>query len=194
MRRCPNLHQSGMGCWTYHCDMQTHSSPQKQRWVSWLHVMCVQDRPRKERLCAEQLAKPCLHHFSWSHIIYHLWLEKVSVLQPVHRQCLEMGQLVLSSFLSPLVSGSRKFKSNITGCTSCFSQLGHREGCGEKHGGTGQRKRKRKEKVSCVLRGSRSPFRLERKSDAKSVFSQCKNSYPVASSKGVGNSMWETLW
>lgn len=192
--RCPNLYHSGMGCWTYHCDIQTHSSPQKERWVSWLHVTCVQGRPRKERLCAAQLAEPCLRHFWWSHIIYHLWLEKVSVLQPVHRPCLEMGQLVLSSFLSLLVLGSRKFKSNITGCTSCFSQLGHREGCGEKHGGTGQGKRKRKEKVSCVLRGSRSASHLERKSDAKSAFSQCKNSYPVASSKGVGNSMRETLW
>lgn len=100
-----------------------------------------------------------------------------------------MGQLVLSSFLSPLVSESRKFKSDITGCTSCFSQLGQREGCGEKHGGAGLRRRKRKEKVSCVLRGSRSASHLERKRDAKSVFSQCKNSYPVASSKGVGNSM-----
>lgn len=34
-----------------------------------------------------------------------------------------MGQLVLSSFLSPLMSGGRKFKSNVTGCTlSVFSR------------------------------------------------------------------------
>lgn len=51
-----------------------------------------------------------------------------------------MGELVLSSFLSLLMSGGRKFKSNVTGCTLlCFQQMGHREGCGEKH----QKKKKK---------------------------------------------------
>lgn len=82
-----------------------------------------------------------LHHLSRSHIVCHSWLERVSILRPLRRQCLEMGQLVLSSFLSPLKPGGRKFKSNITGCTSCFRQMGHREGCREKHRGKGQRKK-----------------------------------------------------
>lgn len=74
----------------------------------------------------------CIVYHGRRRIIYHLWPERVWILRSVHRQCLEVGQLVLSSFLSPLMSGGRKFKSNVTGCTLCFQQTGHREGYGEK--------------------------------------------------------------
>lgn len=51
----------------------------------------------------------------------------------ISAQCLEMGQLVLSSS-SWLMSGGRKFKSDDTGFTVCFQQTGHKEeGYGEKH-------------------------------------------------------------